>query len=151
VTVFFLIPLAIGVAVLRYRLYDIDRIISRTVAYGLLTGSIAAVYGVSVFALGELFPVDGDLAVAGSTLAAAAAFNPLRRRIQTAVDHRFNRDRYDAARIVERFTERLRSPLEIHELSAALSSTVREAVQPASVSTWLNDKGTRPPAPLAPR
>jgi hypothetical protein len=110
-----LIPIAIGIAVLRYRLYDIDRLINRTLVYGLLTVLLGAVYTVGVFGLGQLLnPVTGEsaLAVAGSTLAVAALFQPLRRRIQAVVDRRFNRRRYDAAKTIEAFSTRLRDQLD---------------------------------------
>ena len=103
-----LLPLATGAAILRYRLYDIDRIISRTLAYGLLSLLLGSAYAGVVLGLGRLLPEGSSLAVAAATLAVAAAFQPARRRIQQAVDQRFNRGRYDAARTIAAFSTRLR-------------------------------------------
>jgi hypothetical protein len=136
-----LIPLAIGVAVLKYRLYDIDRVINRTLVYGLLTVLLGAVYVIGVFGLGQLLnPVTGEsaLAVAASTLAVAALFQPARRRIQAVVDRRFNRRRYDAARTVEAFSLRLRDQVELDTLSAELLTVVDQTMQPTAVSLWLS-------------
>jgi hypothetical protein len=136
-----LFPLATGIAVLRYRLYDIDRLISRTLVYGLLTVLLGAVYVVGVFGLGRLLnPVTGEsaLAVAASTLAVAALFQPARRRVQAVVDRRFNRRRYDAARTVEAFSLRLRDQVELDMLSAELLTVVDQTMQPTAVSLWLS-------------
>jgi hypothetical protein len=136
-----LIPLAIGVAVLKYRLYDIDRVINRTLVYGLLTVLLGAVYMVGVVGLGRLLnPVTGEsaLAVAASTLAVAALFQPARRRVQAVVDRRFNRRRYDAARTVEAFSLRLRDQVELDTLSAELLTVVDQTIQPTAVSLWLS-------------
>jgi hypothetical protein len=135
-----MIPIAIGVAVLKYRLYDIDRVINRTLVYGLLTVLLGAVYAAGVFATGRLLdPADGqsELAVAASTLAVAALFQPARHRIQTVVDRRFNRRRYDAARTVEAFSRRLRDEVELDTLSAELLAVVKQTMQPTAVSLWL--------------
>ena len=134
------VPTAIGVAVLRARLYEIDRVINRTVVYGLLTVLLGAVYAAVVFAVGRLLdPADGqsELAVAASTLAVAALFQPARRRIQAAVDRRFNRRRYDAARTVEAFSRRLRDEVELDTLSAELLAVVDQTMQPTAVWLWL--------------
>lgn len=136
------IPAAIGIAIFKYRLYAIDRIISRTVSYALLTGVLVAVYVGGVLVLGPVLrPVTGsnDLAVAGSTLAVAALFSPARRRIQSSMDRRFNRRRYDAARTVEAFSARLREEVDLNALRSDLTSTVRETLQPAHVSLWLRE------------
>jgi len=140
VAVFSLVPLSVGIAVLRYRLYEIDRIISRTVSYGLLTGGLVVVYLALVAVLRPLLePLTGDsaLAVAGSTLAVAAVFNPARRRVQEVVDRRFDRARYDAGRAVEHFTVRLREEVDLDEVAAGLRDTVAATVAPTRVAVWL--------------
>jgi hypothetical protein len=137
---FGLIPVSVAIAVFRYRLYEIDRLINRTLVYGLLTALLASVYAAGVFLLGRLLdPATGDsaLAVAASTLAVAALFQPARRRLQALVDRRFNRRRYDAARTVERFSDRLRDHVDLDTLSAELLAVVDQTVQPASASLWL--------------
>jgi hypothetical protein len=137
-----LLPAAVGVAVLRYRLYAIDRIVSRTVSYGLLSALLVGVYLAVVGLLRPLLePLTGSsaLAVAGSTLAVAAVFNPARRRLQAAVDRRFDRARYDAARAVEAFAARLRTQVDLDEVVAGLRGTVVATVAPARVSVWLRD------------
>jgi MFS family permease len=134
------IYLAIGIAVLRHRLYDIDRLINRTLVYGLLTVLLALVYAGGVFTLGPLLnPADGEsaLAVAASTLAVAALFQPLRRRVQTAVDRRFNRRRYNAAKTVEAFSGRLREHIGLDTLSTELLAVVDQTMQPTRASVWL--------------
>jgi len=134
------LPVAIGIAVLRYRLYDIDRLVNRTVVYGLLTVLLAGVYAGLVFALSELLnPADQQsaLAVAASTLVVAALFQPARRRIQGLVDRRFNRRRYDATRTIEVFSARLRDQIELGTLSTELLAVVDQTVQPVQVSLWL--------------
>jgi hypothetical protein len=140
-----LIPIAIGVAVLKYRLYDIDRVINRTLVYGLLTVLLGAVYAGGVFGLGQfLNPVTGEsgLAVAASTLAVAVLFQPARRRVQAVVDRRFNRRRYDAAKIIGAFSTRLRDQLDLDTLSTELVAVVDQTMEPTRVSLWL-----RPSAP----
>jgi hypothetical protein len=134
------VPVGAAVAILRYRLYEIDRLINRTLVYGLVTALLAAVYAAGVFALGALLnPADGqsELAVAASTLTVAALFGPARRRIQALVDRRFNRARYDAARTVEAFSARLRDQVDLDTLSAELLGVVDRTVQPAGMSLWL--------------
>jgi hypothetical protein len=135
-----LIPLAIGLAVLRYRLYDIDRIINRTLVYGLLTVLLGATYTVSVFGLGQLLsPATGEsaLAVAASTLVVAALFQPARRRVQAAVDRRFNRRRYNAATSIQAFSSRLREQIDLDTLSTELLAVVDQTMEPTRVLFWL--------------
>jgi hypothetical protein len=143
------IPLAIGLAVLRYRLYDIDRIVSRTVSYGLLTALLLGVYAAGVVGLGGLIRSatgggGGDLVVAASTLAVAALFGPARRRIQEAVDRRFNRSRYDAQQTVEAFAQRLRDEVDLDTLSEQLRVVASATVHPRSASVWLRTGETAP-------
>jgi hypothetical protein len=130
-------PVFFGVAVLRYRLYDIDRIISRTVSYGLVTAVLVAVYLGAVFILGSLPPLEGELAVAGSTLLAAALFSPLRRRIQNAVDRRFNRSRFDAQLTMEALSRRLATEVDLTALSLELEHVALQTLQPADVQVWV--------------
>jgi hypothetical protein len=145
-----LIPVAAGVAILRYRLYDIDRLINRTLVYGLLTALLAGVYAGVVLVLGQVFGgVGGDppsWAVAGATLAVAALFQPARRRIQAVVDRRVNRRKYDAAKTVEAFSVRLRDEVDLTTLTAELLAVVDQTIQPTRASLWL-----RPSAPGAHR
>jgi hypothetical protein len=138
-----LLPLAIGAAILRYRLYDLDRIISRTLAYGLLTVLLGLGYATVVLGLGRLLPEGSSLTVAAATLAVAAAFQPARRRIQAAVDRRFNRRRHDAARIIEGFGARLRDQVDLDTLTAELLAVVDQTMQPTTGSLWLRP----PPGP----
>ena len=130
-------PVAVGVAVLRYRLYDLDRVISRTLTYGLLTVLLGLGYTAVVLGLGRLLPEGSGLAVAAATLAAAAAFSPLRRRVQDLVDRRFNRRRYDAAGTVAAFAARLRDQVDLDALHTELLAVVDQTVQPTRASLWL--------------
>jgi hypothetical protein len=130
------LPIGIGVAVLRYRLYDIDRLISRTLAYGAVTALLAGAYvGLVLLATREL-RFSSEVAVAVSTLAAAAAFNPVRRRVQHAVDRRFNRARYDADLIVAAFAARLQDTADPDATTLDLGATVQQALEPAHLSLW---------------
>ncbi|MEP6697045.1 MAG: hypothetical protein ABJA34_09230 [Pseudonocardiales bacterium] len=136
------LPVSLAVAVLRYRLYDLDRIVSRTVSYAAVTGLLIAVYAGLVTAVSRLTPTSNSLGVAGSTLAVAALFQPLRRRVQNVVNRRFNRSRYDAARTVEAFTVRLREQVDLDALQGDLLGAVRQTVQPASATLWLRSPGS---------
>jgi hypothetical protein len=135
------IPVASGIAILRYRLYDIDRLINRTLVYGLLTTILGLGYAGAVLILGEVFGgVAGNPStwvVAGATLAVAALFQPARRRIQAIVDRRFNRRKYDAARTVEAFSVRLRDEVDLDALTAELLAVVNQTIQPTRASLWL--------------
>jgi hypothetical protein len=137
-----LLPLATGAAILRYRLYDIDRIISRTLAYGLLTVLLGGGYAALVLGLGQLLGRDSSLVVAGATLAVAAVFQPARRRVQQVVDRRFNRRRYDAARTIAAFSARLRDEVDLDTLTAELLKVMEQTMQPTRVSLWLRPSGT---------
>jgi hypothetical protein len=131
------LPLGIGAAILRYRLYDLDRIISRTLAYGLLTLLLGGGYALVVLGLSQLLGRDSSLVVAAATLTVAAAFQPARARVQRAVDRRFNRRRYDAARTIETFGTRLRDEVDLDTLSAELLAVVDQTMQPTKASLWL--------------
>jgi hypothetical protein len=136
-----LLPVAAGIAILRYRLYDIDRLINRTLVYGLLTALLAGVYAGAVLVLGQLFGgVTGDppsWAVAGATLAVAALFQPARRRIQAVVDRRFNRRKYNAAKTIQAYSTRLRDQVDLDALSTELLAVVDQTMEPTRVSLWL--------------
>ena len=142
-----LTPIAIGVAILRYRLYDIDRLVSRTVSWGLVTGALLAVFGVLMIGLqallADLTTQGGTVAVAVSTLVAAALFQPLRQRVQRVVDRRFDRSRYDAERTAEAFAQRLSTEVDLDTLAAELQATAGQAVRPASAAIWLASRSTR--------
>ena len=132
------VPISIGMAILRYRLYDIDRIISRTVSYGAVTALLAGTYAGLVFVLGDLLPSQGSsLTVAASTLAVAGLFNPLRRRVQAFVDRRFNRSRYDLSRTIDAFSQRLRTEVDLDQLGRDLQVVAAESMHPKSMSLWL--------------
>jgi hypothetical protein len=134
---FAVLPPAIGAAILRYRLYDLDRILSRTLAYGLLTVVLACCYAAVVLGLGRLLGRDSSLVVAAATLAVAALFQPLRRHLQAAVDRRFNRRRHDAGRIIEAFAARLRDQVDLDALNSELLGVVDQTMQPTRASLWL--------------
>jgi hypothetical protein len=134
------LPLATGAAILRYRLYDLDRIVSRTLAYGLLTVLLGGGYAVVVLGLGQLLGRDSSLVVAAATLAVAALFQPARRRIQAAVDRRFNRRRHDATRIIEGFGTRLRDQVDLTTLTGELLAVVDQTMQPTQTSLWLRQQ-----------
>jgi hypothetical protein len=133
-----LVAVAIGIAVLRYRLYDIDRVISRTVAYAIITGLLAGIYAGLVLLATQVFRVHTPVAVAAATLAAAALFNPVRRRVQKAVDRRFNRARYDADKTVAAFAAHLKDAVDLDAVQADLAGVVHQALEPAHVSVWIS-------------
>ncbi len=132
------LPVSIGVAILRYRLYDIDRIISRTLAYAIVTGLLVGVYAGLVLLATRVLSFHTPVAVAVSTLAAAALFSPLRRRVQQRVDRRFNRARYDADKTVAAFTARLKDALDLDAVQDDLAGVVHQALEPAHVSVWMS-------------
>jgi hypothetical protein len=134
------VPVAVAVAVLRYRLWDLDQLVSRTVAYALLTLLLGLGYAAVVLGLGRLLPEDSTLVVAGATLAVAAVFSPLRRGVQGLVDRRFNRRRYDAARTVEGFAARLRDQVDLDVLHGELLAVVDQTMQPTRTSLWLRSR-----------
>ena len=141
------VPLAIGIAILRHHLYDIDRLVSRTVAYGLISGILVVAYGATILLLhlplGAV--TDGDtVPVALSTLVVAALFQPVRTRIQRVVDRRFDRGHYDAERTVRRFGERLRNEVDIAAVTSDLARTTEITVAPANLAIWLRSEGGGP-------
>jgi hypothetical protein len=139
------IPIGAGIAILRHHLYDIDRLINRTLVYGLLTVLLGAVYALAVLILGQLFGGIGgeppSWAIAGATLAVAALFQPARRRIQDAVDRRFNRRKYDAAKTVEAFSAHLRNEVDLDTVLAEMLAVVDQTMQPTRASLWLRPTG----------
>ena len=135
------LPVGMGVAVLKYRLYEIDRIISRTLAYAIVTGLLVGVYAGLVLLATQVLSVSSPAAVAVSTLAAAALFTPVRRRVQRVVDRRFNRVRYDGDRMVEAFAVRLKDAVDLETVRADLAGVVSQALEPGHVSVWINERG----------
>jgi hypothetical protein len=134
----FSLPVCITLAILKYRLYDIDRLISRTLSYTLVTGILVGVYaGVVSFAT-RVLPFRTPVAVAASTLAVAALFNPLRRRVQHVIDRRFNRARYDADRTVAAFPARLKDEVDLDSIRDDLAGAVHQTLEPAHVSVWIS-------------
>ena len=131
------LPVSVAVAITRYRLYEIDRIVSRTVSYGVVTAVLVGVYVLVGVVPSVVFDLESDLLVAAATLAAAAAFVPVRRQVQAVVDRRFNRSRYDAQRVVDRFGAQLRADLDVDGLATDLGRVVGATVQPAHVSLWM--------------
>ena len=136
------IPLAIGIGILKYRLYEIDRLISRTLSYLAITGLLAVVFLGLVALTTSVLPFSSPVGVAASTLAAAALFNPLRRRVQRLVDRRFNRARYDADSIIAAFTIRLRDAVDLDTINQELRHAVNQAVAPAYASVWITPTAT---------
>jgi hypothetical protein len=135
------LPISIGVGILKYRLYDIERIISRTVAYAVLTGVLVGVYAGLVLLATQVLAIKSPIAVAASTLAAAALFNPLRRRVQLVVDRRFNRARYDADQTVAAFAARLKDAVDLDSVRDDLAGAVQQALEPAHISVWVGQRG----------
>jgi len=139
------LPLGIGFGILKYRLYDIDRLISRTVSYALLTGLLVGVFVGLILLTTRVLPFSSPVGVAAATLAAAALFSPLRSRLQRLVDRRFNRARYDAEATVAAFGARLRDAIDVDSVLAELSSVAARSLEPATVTVWVrNDPGTSP-------
>ena len=135
------LPVCLGVAILKYRLYDIDRIISRTLAYAIVTGLLAGLYAGLVLLATRVLSFHSTVAVAAATLAAAALFSPLRRRVQLRVDRRFNRARYDAEQTAAAFAARLKDAVDLDSVRDDLASTVYQALEPAHVSVWISKHG----------
>ncbi len=131
--------MSIGVGILKYRLYDIDRIISRTLAYALVTGLLVGVYAGLVLLATRVLGFASTWAVAASTLGAAALFTPLRRRVQRGVDRRFNRARYDADAAVEAFAARLAGAVALPQVQADLATVIGRTLEPAHLAVWLAD------------
>ena len=131
------LPVCMGIAILQYRLYDIDRIISRTLAYAIVTGLLVAAYAGLVLLATRVLAFSSTIAVAASTLAAAALFNPLRRRVQRSVDRRFNRARYDADQTVAAFAAQLKDAVDLDSVRDDLATVVQKALEPAHVSVWI--------------
>jgi hypothetical protein len=134
------IPVCMGVAILKYRLFDIDRIISRTLGYAIVTGLLVGAYAGIVLLTTEVFKVHTPVAVVAATLAAAALFNPLRRRVQQAVDRRFNRARYDADQAIAAFAARLKDAVDLDSVRDDLAGVVHQALEPAHVSVWISQR-----------
>jgi hypothetical protein len=135
------LPVSIGVAILKYHLYDIDRLISRTLAYAIVTGTLVGVYAGLVLLATRVLTVHTPVAVAAATLAAAAMFSPLRRRVQRAVDRRFNRARYDADKTVAAFAARLKDAVDLNSVRDDLAGVVQKALEPSHLSVWMSERG----------
>jgi hypothetical protein len=131
------LPVSMGIAILKYRLYDIDRIISRTLAYAIVTGLLVGAYAGLVLLTTRVLAFSGTIAVATSTLAAAALFNPVRLRVQRRVDRRFNRARYDADQTVAAFAAQLKEAVDLDSVRADLASVVQQTLEPAHISVWV--------------
>jgi hypothetical protein len=134
------VPVSLGVGVLKYRLYDIDRVISRTLSYTIVTGLLVGLYVGIVTLATRTLPLSSPVGVAASTLAAAALFTPLRRRVQRIVDRRFNRARYDANVTVARFTARLRDEVDLDSVRTELLDVVRRSVEPSTATIWIKQQ-----------
>jgi hypothetical protein len=142
---FVALPASIGVGILRYRLYEIDRLISRTLAYTIVTGLLIAAYLALAAMAHAVVPLRSPFVVALATLAAVAVFNPLRRRVQRAVDRRFNRARYDAETIIAAFATRMRDATDLEEIRLDLLAVAHQTLEPAHVLLWLPGSGQREP------
>jgi hypothetical protein len=138
---FAVLPVCVGGAVLKYRLYEIDRIISRVISYAIITAVLAGVFAGLVLLASVVLPLKGPVAVAAATLVAAALFNPLRRRVQHAVDRRFNRARYNADLTVAAFASRLKDAADLDSVREDLAAVVQKALEPAHISVWMNERG----------
>ena len=134
------IPVCMGVAILKYRLFDIDRIISRTLGYAIVTGLLVGAYAGIVLLTTQVFRIHTPVAVAAATLAAAALFNPVRRRVQQVVDRRFNRARYDADQAIAAFAARLKDAVDLDSVRDDLADVVQQALEPAHVSVWISQR-----------
>jgi hypothetical protein len=143
------LPVCVGVAVLKYRLYELNRIISRVVSYTLITALLGGVFTGLILLATRVLPVRGSVAVAAATLVIAALFNPLRKRVQHLVDRRFNRARYDAEAVVTAFTARLRRTVDLEAVRGDLVGVVHEAFQPAHITLWLSGNGHNTPVPAS--
>ena len=139
------------IAILRYRLYDIDRIISRTLAYAIVTGLLIGIYAGLVLLATQVLGIHSAVAVAAATLAAAALFNPVRRRVQRRVDRRFNRARYDADETVAAFAARLKDAVDLDTVRADLATVVQTALEPAHVRVWTRERQSADTARTAAR
>jgi hypothetical protein len=135
------LPAGMGVAILKYQLYEIDRIVSRTLSYAIVTGLLAGVYAGLVLLATRVLSVSSPVAVAAATLAAAALFSPVRHRVQQVVDRRFNRVRYDGERMVQAFAVRLKDAVDLETVRADLAGVVSQALEPAHVSVWMHERG----------
>jgi hypothetical protein len=131
------LPISLGIGILKYRLYEIDRLISRTLSYAIVTGLLVGVYVAMIALTTRLIPLSSSVGVAASTLAAVGLFAPLRRRVQHAVDRRFNRARYDTDAMVAAFTARLRDAVQLDAVRGDLLNVVNSAVEPSQVSLWI--------------
>ncbi len=132
------VPVSMGVAILKYRLYDIDRIISRTLGYAIITGLLIGIYAGLVLLATRVLPLSSPVAVAAATLSAAALFNPLRRWVQLRVDRWFNRARYDADMMVAAFAARLQDAVDLDSVQDDLAGVIHRALEPAHVSVWIS-------------
>jgi len=135
------VPVAMTIAILKYRLYDMDRLISRTLAYAVVTGVLIGLYAGLVLLATQVLELHSSVAVAASTLAVAALFTPVRRRVQLRVDRRFNRARYDAEQTVAVFAARLKDTVNLDSVRDDLAGVVHQALEPAHISVWINERG----------